>query len=244
MTKRTSASTARNNCSTGAKFLYVVSFIIVLLIAVIALWIDTGQGMGYYVGSLIALPFLLIASGMIICDVFRDLSKAIKNKQQIQKTQNTKTIRSLPSVEQDADNQDDHERQAGNHSYRSRKTEHSRPEHFNGSHSRLDAVLAVVYSILLIGASVFLSYPSVTAALDLPTVMTGNYKTMIIESPVVERHSIRGHIYYTMEDKNHNGSESFRINRQTYDKLKTTSDRTVIVKYLPLSHKTMDVEVY
>lgn len=67
---------------------------------------------------------------------------------------------------------------------------------------------------------------------------------MIIESPVVERNSIRGHIYYTMEDKNHNGSESFRINRQTYDKLKTTSDRTVVVKYLPLSHKTMDVEVH
>lgn len=62
-------------------------------------------------------------------------------------------------------------------------------------------------------------------------------------SPVVERHSIRGHIYYTLEDKAYNDSKSFRINRHTFDKLKTDGNHTVIIKYLPLSHKTMDVEV-
>ena len=223
------------------KILALTGFLVLLLIAITVLLLDDGQGMESYVSSLIAFPFILTASIMIIGDVFHDLNKTIKNDQRTQKTRSI--TEPLASIEQDTDNQDDHERQDGDHSHRSRKTEHSQSEQFDDSHSRLDTVLAVVYSMLLIGASVLLSYPSVTAALDLPHVIAKDYETAIMRSPVVERHSIRGHIYYTMEDKNHNGSESFRINRQMFDKLKTTSDRTVIVKYLPLSHKTMDVEV-
>lgn len=169
MTKRTSASTARNNCSTGAKSLYVVSSIVLLLIAIIVSLLDTGQGMVSYVGSLIALPFLLIASAMIICDVFRDLNKTNKNKQRAQRTR--AITEPLASIEQDADSQDDHGRQAGDHSHHFSKTELSQSWRFNDSHSRLDTVLAVAYSMLLIGTSVFISCPSVTAALDLPTVM-------------------------------------------------------------------------
>ena len=231
--------------SAGCKILAMAGFLVLLSIAMIIRLLDDGQGMRSYTSSLIALPLMLTISIMIIYDSVHDLTKSIKNRQ---KTRKTRVItESLASIEQDAVNPDDHERQAGDHSRHSRRTGdkrgHGRCLLDGDDHSRLDTVLSIVYCVSLVGVAVLLSCPSITAALDLPHVIAQDYETAIMRSPVVERHSIRGHIYYTMEDETNDDSESFRINRQTYDKLKINSDRTVIIKYLPLSHKTMDVEV-
>lgn len=220
-----------------SKILALSGFLVLLLIAITVRLLDDGQGMKSYVGSLIALSFMLTASSMIVYDSAHNLAKTIKNRR---KQQDAK-----PSVyiEQDATIPDS-KLSSGDHSHCSAVENTSERSILTGNdHNRLDITLSIVYSVLLIGVAVFLSYSSITAALDLPHVIEQDYKTEIMLSPVGERHSNRGHIYYTLEDKAYNDSKSFRISRQTFDKLKTDGDHTVIIKYLPLSHKTMDVEV-
>lgn len=217
------------------KILALSGFLVLLLIAITVLLLDDGQGMESYVSSLIALPFMLTASIMIVYDSVHTLVKTTKNRRKQQ------DARPSASIEQDATITDS-KRSSDDHSHRSAVENTSERSILAGNdHNRLDVILSVVYSVILIGVAVFLSYPSITAAFDLPHVITQDYKTEIMLSPVVERHSNRGHVYYTIKDKD--DSKSFRINRQTYDKLKTDGDHTVIIKYLPLSHKTMNVEV-
>lgn len=67
-----------------------------------------------YVGSLIALPFMLIASIMIIYDSVHALAKTSKNRRKQQDT------RPATSIEQDATIPDAHnKRLSGDHSHRS-----------------------------------------------------------------------------------------------------------------------------